>query len=102
MSDVRWQYCQLWLRSVETHAETVRAELDIDYLGDGYVTSYKLSSKDKRWLRNPFYLALAELGAGGWEVVTIEHAHSSGWVAWAFCKRPVVENRRVDQPKLTL
>ena len=102
MSDVRWQYCQLWLKTLETHGETVKAELSIDYIGDGFVSSLKLSGKDTHWLRNPFYLAIAELGAGGWELVTIEHGHAGGWAAWAFFKRPLAENRRVDQPKLTL
>lgn len=70
------------------------------------------------WQFDPWATAMARLGSAGWELVTVQHAaalvhpamgygrETTGVLSEAsvvaYLKRPVVDGRKVDQPKLVL
>jgi hypothetical protein len=89
--------------------------VDIIYLG-ATVTSRRIASRDGSdaapWTTNPWKQAIGLLGLGGWEMVNIQHGDYAGRAAegstlsWntvvAYFRRPVLANRPINEPKISL
>ena len=111
----QWEYCSLVLLRIVQKRDDRYYELGIRYLGDeaaSRMLSEAEGSLARKWEYSPWQRAIAELGEGGWELVSTQHANSSGDMgtggeidhsnAIAYFKRPKVAGRRIDDPPLHL
>ncbi|MDQ6693347.1 MAG: hypothetical protein M3014_02865 [Chloroflexota bacterium] len=116
----KWEFCQLRLvASAMVQDEGMRHTLDVYYTGAGGVEATQISrighpgEEGRVWTYNPFTAALGLLGAGGWELVSVQHgviaesipSHAGDIRAdnvVAYLKRPVVAGRGVSEPALAL
>jgi CheY-like chemotaxis protein len=111
----QWEYCQLIAdgRS-ELRGETYYS-VDLIYMG-ATLTSRRIASLEgpsaAPWASNPWKQAIGMLGLGGWEMVNIQHGDYAGRAAegstlsWntvvAYFRRPVLPDRPITEPKITL
>jgi hypothetical protein len=122
MAGQQWEYCQLWLSDSDykTTGGVVRKEQHFwsynctvrYYHPNGGEIFHNLANLDKPLPFNPFVKAMGLLGAGGWELVSIQHGNAwtgmqtSGWLKWdncvAYFKRPSIPGRAVNDPKLSI
>lgn len=99
--------------------EGARHTLDVYYMGGSGVESTQLSrighpgEEGPVWTYNPFTAALGLLGAGGWELVGVQHGVISEQIpshagdlrsnnVVAYLKRAVLAGRGVSEPALVL
>jgi hypothetical protein len=113
MAEQQWEHCELGLEHTQEPGllgKNWRYACFINYCSpNGDILSYRLSELAKGLPFNPFMKAMGLLGAGGWELVSIQHANTVGdWIAWsnrvrvAYFKRPSVPGRAVNEPKLSI
>jgi hypothetical protein len=98
----------------EVRGETYYS-VDLVYLGST-VTSRRIASVDgpaaAPWTTNPWKQVIGMLGLAGWEMVNIQHGDYAGRAAenstlsWntvvAYFRRPVLPNRPITEPKISL
>ena len=111
----QWEYCQLIAAGrSEMRGETYYS-VDLIYLG-ATVTSRRIASREgpaaAPWTTNPWKQAIGMLGLAGWEMVNIQHGDYAGRAAegstlsWntvvAYFRRPVLPNRPITEPKISL
>ena len=122
MTEQNWEYCELWLENWKSYGGGLFGgqvsygyDCSIRYYAiDGDEIRIKLAEIQNGISYNPFTKATAILGANGWELVSIQLGNRHGEqgsvtnfsLMWgnrvAFFKRPIVEGRKVDEPKLVL
>ncbi|RIK43120.1 MAG: hypothetical protein DCC58_10060 [Chloroflexi bacterium] len=104
----RWEYCQLIFEGATERDGRWWSDLTIYYIGEpnrSAVLSSSDPAKGKSWATNtgPWRAALAGLGRGGWELVSVQH---SGVLnpseAIAYFKRPVEPGRPVNNPEISI
>ena len=130
MAEQRWEYCQLVILTSNAKREGFMGPPDYEYCSydayvryifpDGSQKRIPLANPKEYMTFNPFYKAFGQLGASGWELVSIQH--SSEWTdgpdqkaigepvrswlrgdnAFAYFKRLSMPGRPVDQPKLNI
>lgn len=109
MTDQQWEFCVLCLRGEEEKNGKWYCALAVRYFGK--VGTYQRLSQSKQyggraWAYSPWDRAMTQLGGFGWELVSVQHADSGGYLYHESCvayfKRPVKAGLRVDEPKLTL
>lgn len=123
----QWEYCELRLYSSKSHVTKGRHakqrwsyECKLRYYApQGQMIRVPLSTLEEPIDFHPFGRAIGLLGARGWELVSTQYGSAvgpdldapgsmreGGYIRWdnrvAFFKRPVVEGRAVDEPKLQL
>jgi hypothetical protein len=121
----QWEYCELRLYSSKSHPTKGRREkrqwsyqCTLRYYSpQGEMLRVQLTTLNEPVDFHPFGRAVGLLGARGWELVSTQYGISigpdpdapgsmreGGYIRWdnrmAFFKRPVVEGRAVDEPKL--
>lgn len=111
----QWEYCQLIAAGrAEKRGETYYS-VDLIFLG-ATVTSRQIASREgpaaAPWTTNPWKQAIGMLGLAGWEMVNIQHGDYAGRAAegstlsWntvvAYFRRPVLPNRPITEPKISL
>jgi CheY-like chemotaxis protein len=111
----QWEYCQLIAAGrSEVKGETYYS-VDLIFMG-GTITSRRIASIDgpaaAPWTSNPWKQAIGMLGLAGWEMVSIQHGDYAGRAAenstlsWntivAYFRRPVLPNRPITEPKISL
>lgn len=111
----QWEYCQLIAAGrSEQHGETYYS-VDLVFMG-ATVTSRRFASREgpdaAPWTANPWKQAIGMLGLAGWEMVNIQHGDYAGRAAegstlsWntvvAYFRRPVLPNRPITEPKISL
>jgi CheY-like chemotaxis protein len=111
----QWEYCQLIAAGrSELRGETYYS-VDLIYMGSA-VTSRRIASREgpaaSPWTTNPWKQAIGMLGLAGWEMVNIQHGDYAGRAAenstlsWntvvAYFRRPVLPNRPITEPKISL
>jgi CheY-like chemotaxis protein len=111
----QWEYCQLIAAGrSELRGETYYS-VDLIYMGSA-VTSRRIASREgpaaAPWTTNPWKQAIGMLGLAGWEMVNIQHGDYAGRAAenstlsWntvvAYFRRPVLPNRPITEPKISL
>ncbi len=111
----QWEYCQLIAAGrSEMRGETYYS-VDLIFLG-ATVTSRQIASREgpvaAPWTTNPWKQAIGMLGLAGWEMVNIQHGDYAGRAAegstlsWntvvAYFRRPVLPNRPITEPKVSL
>jgi len=116
----QWEYCLLAV-GIASRTTSKPPELAMDlgiyYFGDQYVNQlgncYHILSESsgnnrRLWSYDPWQQAIALLGVGGWELVSVHHGGDSYPDNWpnshtiAYLKRPIIPGRRIDEPKLIL
>lgn len=113
MNEPAWEYCQLLLIDSKIDEGKLRCALAIRYFGAGSRMLSRAQGDDARlWESNPWEEAMARLGEGGWELVSVQHANRAGDMGGggelsnanvvAYFKRVKVEGRPVDEPELKL
>ncbi len=116
MDSPQWEFCQLRLvASAMVKDQGMRYTLDVFYMGAAGVQAQSLSrighpgEEGPVWTYNPFFAALGQLGAAGWELVTVQQGVIAPTIpshagdirsdnVVAYCKRPVAAGRAIDQP----
>ena len=105
-SEQQWEFCQL----VEEYSTEEKGqwyyEVNIRYFGEKYYYRQisELKGKNaKPWPYDPWNVAFRFLGASGWELVSVQHS-ADKYLRWdnkvAYFKRPYVQGRNVDEPKI--
>jgi hypothetical protein len=125
MPEQQWEYCQLSSSESKGHAkglfgggkEGASYSCSVNFFSPNGGIFYKLSDIETIMAFNPFEKALSLLGINGWELVSIQFGNyidpnatvtynRSGVIRWdnkvAYLKRPVLQGRKVDEPKLVL
>ena len=114
MAEQQWEYCALYIYSWDVKNKKYFANLGIRYFGDAgnyYDLAAKKGPHAKGYDYNPWSRALGELGAAGWELVSVQHGNkragtsSKGLIldhAVAYFKRPIQPGRPIDEPKLVM
>ena len=113
MSASSWEYCALILFALEIRNKKIRCQLGIRYFGADSRMLARIKGEGARdWESNPWEEAVAQLGAGGWELVSVQHANAAGDMgaggelsntnAIAYFKRPSEPRRAIDEPALEL
>ena len=114
MSEPAWEFCQVMV----LRGKRSRCDLTVYYLGRGGGFHKLADLNGREWPFDPWATAMARLGAAGWELVAVQHAASLVHPAMgygrgaagvlseesivAYFKRPMVDGRKVDEPKLVL
>ena len=115
MAEQQWEYCELFLGKLEEKKKKK------GFMCDCYIRYYSLTGQEiYQQLAtledftpyNPFTKAMGLLGGAGWELVSVQYGNKSGLEInedalirsnqAAYFKRPVVAERAVDEPKLSL
>ncbi|HEX5165867.1 MAG TPA: response regulator transcription factor [Thermomicrobiales bacterium] len=111
----QWEYCQLIAAGRgEIRGETYYS-VDLVFMGST-VTARRIASREgpaaAPWTTNPWKQAIGMLGLAGWEMVNIQHGDYAGRAAenstlsWntvvAYFRRPVLPNRPITEPKISL
>ena len=111
----QWEYCQLIAAGrSELRGETYYS-VDLIYMGSA-VTSRRIASREgpaaAPWTTNPWKQAIGMLGLAGWEMINIQHGDYAGratensTLSWntvvAYFRRPVLPNRPITEPKISL
>ncbi len=111
----QWEYCQLIAAGrSEMRGETYYS-VDLVYMGST-LTSRRIASREgpaaASWTTNPWKQAIGLLGLAGWEMVNIQHGDYAGRAAenstlsWntvvAYFRRPVLPDRPITEPKISL
>lgn len=111
MTEQQWEFCSLIWDETQDH-------LAIRYFagGKGYVLLSEAAKKARNYY-NPFNKVMSLLGSFGWELVSVQHAHSyhAGEKpideekprllednCIAYFKRPIKRGREIDEPKIIL
>jgi hypothetical protein len=106
----QWEFCELVLGGATQHEGRWWADLTIYYIGEPN-RSAQLSNRDtaagKSWATaaGPWRAALAKLGQGGWELVSVQHASGDGLQsteAIAYLKRPTRAGRAANDPEIVI
>ena len=112
-ADSGWEYCQLILFDSDVSRESGRWELGIRYMGGGSQMLSKIKGDLGRdWAHNPWEQAIYQLGVGGWELVSVQHANIAGDMGGggdlsqgqivAYFKRHIQPGRAISEPALEL
>jgi len=131
-TQTQWEYCRLSIADAKQHVKGGILGIGGEVQGFGYNSSLtyysisgetiteKLTTNTEPTNLRPFSTAMGLLGAGGWELVSIQHgnlaATSKGttpdttlyWdtISWncvvAYFKRLVVAGRAVNEPQVRL
>ena len=113
MNSQGWEYCALILFASEFKRKRMRWQLGIRYFGTDSRMLARIKGEGARdWDYNPWEVAVAQLGEGSWELVTVQHANTAGDMgaggelsnanAIAYFKRPIEPGRAIDDPELAL
>lgn len=114
MTEDRWEYCLLTLWHTFQRGPDWYSNITVQFLGaQGGHWPLSLTTQEDRdakpWPFNPWGLAVAKLGEGGWELVTVQHANNRGAMdsslsmvshanATAYFKRRQLDGRLVTEP----
>jgi hypothetical protein len=102
----QWEFCQLIFTGASQQEGRWWADLTIYYIGEpnrSAQLSTTDSSKGKSWATatGPWRAALAKLGLGGWELVSVQHGPEAN-DAVAYLKRGVQAGRSVNNPEIVI
>jgi hypothetical protein len=114
VADTSWEFCELGLVQWKDHGGRGWSEHTYVryYAPDGSDLYQQLAELDRPISFNAFSRAMGLLGAGGWELVSVQHGNCYGGemaynqcgLIWnnrvAYFKRPVVAGRAVNEPAL--
>lgn len=120
--ETTWEYCALVSHAVETEDEGEGWLCRISYFTPAGVRTIRLREPLDPVPTDAFERALAQLGVGGWELVSLDHElvrtnvavgegsfvasiHTGyGFAAFgvAYLKRPVRDGRAIDEPAVSV
>lgn len=118
----QWEYCALVSHAAGTEDQPHGWRCRVSYFTPDGTRTRDLRRLDDAGPPDVFERALAQLGAGGWELVSIQHelvrnnmgiegeqflatvhtGYSFAAYATAYLKRPVVAGRPIDEPAVTI
>jgi hypothetical protein len=118
---LQWEYCALVSHAVERVAEQPGWLCRVSYFTPHGVETRQLREPHALEPTDAFERAMAQLGAGGWELVSLQHelvrtnatvaseqflgtvhtGYAFGAFGVAYFKRPVEPGRAIDQPAMT-
>ena len=118
----KWEYCSLVSHGVETDEGELGWLCRVTYFGPDGATARQLKDAMSDDPPDVFERAMAQLGAGGWELVSLQHqlvndrvhlqsgqvssdvtvGYSFSSFGVAYFKRPTEDDRPIDEPAIVV